>query len=131
MKQLMFLLFTLYFSFSINAQKVEDDKEIICYIPINPEFKGGNKALKAFLHKNLKYPPNNICVTGKVYIQFIVEKDGRITHPKILKSLAKAYDDEALRVIRLMPRWIPARDYGGKKAIASRFTLPIKFTVQD
>jgi periplasmic protein TonB len=132
MRQLIIILFTLIFSFSIKAQKVEDEFfECNLYMNEQAEFKGGMNGLKKFIEKNLKYPPNNICVSGKVYIQFIVEKDGKITHPKILKSLAKEFDEEAMRVVRLMPKWIPARDYGGKKPIASRFTIPINFTLQD
>jgi TonB family protein len=133
MKQLIILFFILTFSFSIKAQKVEEDDKIFqCFYPEwQAEFKGGNDSLRLFFVKNLQYPKTNSCVSGKVYILFIVEKDGKITHPKILKSLAKEFDDEAMRVVRLMPKWIPARDYGGKKPIASRFTIPINFTLQD
>ena len=133
MKQLIILLFILIFSFSINAQKVEN-KTFVCGLYINEqaEFKGGMTELKKFIDKNLQYPKTNACVCGKVYIQFIVEKDGRITNPQIIRSLLpKEFDEEALRVIRLMPKWTPARDYGGKKPIASRFTIPIKFTIED
>jgi periplasmic protein TonB len=132
MKQLIFLLFILIFSFSIKAQKVEDEQfECNLYMNEQAEFKGGMNGLKKFIEKNLKYPPNNICVTGRVYVQFVIEKDGKVTNPIILRSLAKAYDDEAIRLVKLMPKWIPARDYGGKKPIASRFTIPINFTLQD
>jgi protein TonB len=132
MKRTIIFLFFLILSLSIKAQNIESDK-YDCILPIEwlPEFKGGQTALKLFLAKHLKYPNTNICVNGKVYVQFIVEKDGRITHPIILKSLAKEFDKEALRVIRLMPKWIPARDYGGKKPIATRFTIPIKFEIEE
>jgi protein TonB len=113
--------------FCANAQNKED--EFICYFEPNPEFNGGMKALQTFLEQNLKYPNTN--VHGKVYIESIVEKNGKITHPIILKSLSKECDAEALRVVKLMPRWNPARDWSSKKPLKSRFTIPIKFEIED
>jgi periplasmic protein TonB len=132
MKRIIIFLFFIILSFSVKAQKT-DNEQFDCILPIewSPEFKGGQKALKLFLSKNLKYPKTNACVNGKVYVQFIVEKDGRITHPIILKSLEQKFDEEALRVIRLMPKWNPARDYKGEKPIATRFTMPIKFEIEE
>jgi periplasmic protein TonB len=132
MKQLISLLFILFFSFSMKAQKAENE-QYDCILPVEwlPEFKGGQNALKLFLGKNLRYPKTNACVGGKVYVQFIVEEDGRITQPEILKSLSKEFDEEAFRIIRLMPKWIPGKDYQGKKPMRMKFTMPINFTIQD
>jgi periplasmic protein TonB len=132
MKRIIILSFFLIFSFFVKAQKA-DNEQFDCILPIewNPEFKGGQKALKLFLSKNLKYPKTNACVSGKIYIQFIVEEDGRVTNPEILKSLfPKEFDDEALRVIRLMPKWIPGKDYQGIKPMRMKFTIPIDFTLK-
>jgi periplasmic protein TonB len=131
MKLIIFFLLLLTLSFSIKAQQVKSDSITCIFYPERqPKFKGDMNGLRKFIEKNLKYPSNNICVTGKVYIQFIVEKDGRVTHPIILRSLAKAYDDEALRLVRLMPKWTPAKDYEGKKFVKSKFVIPINFTLQ-
>ena len=131
MKRIKIFLFLLIFSFSVKAQKAESDSITCIFYPDRQaEFRGGMKGLKKFIEKNLKYPSHNICVTGRVYIQFVIEKDGRVTHPLILRSLAKAYDDEAIRIVRLMPKWIPAKDYEGKKIIKSKFTIPIDFTLK-
>jgi periplasmic protein TonB len=132
MKRIIILSFLLILLNSIKAQQADNEK-FECILPIewNPEFKGGQRALKLFLSKNLKYPKTNACVNGKVYVQFIVEKDGRITNPEIIKSLEQKFDEEALRVIRLMPKWNPGRDYQGKKAIVTRFTMPIKFEIEE
>jgi periplasmic protein TonB len=127
-KQLMFF-FLMMICFIGKAQN--KSYEIICPIENQPEFKGGMKGLQTFLEQNLKYPNNDVCVNGKVYIQFIVEKDGNITHPVILKSLSEKCDAEALRVVKLMPRWIPAKDLSGKKPLRTRFTIPIKFEIED
>lgn len=133
MRRIIIFPFLLVLSFSLQAQKPEKEN-YDCILPVesSPEFRGGFKALETFLAKNLQYPKTNACVSGKIYIQFIVEADGKITNPEILKSLfPKEFDKEALRVVRLMPKWNPARDYGGKKAIATRFTLPIKFEIEE
>ncbi len=132
MKRIIIFLFLLIFSLSLKAQKADSEK-FECILPVewNPEFKGGQNALKLFLAKNLKHPKTNACVNGKVYVQFTVEKDGKITNPEIIKSLEQKFDEEALRVVRLMPKWIPGRDYQGKKAIVTRFTMPIKFEIEE
>ena len=83
-----------------------------------------------WLQKNLKYPPvaqeNNI--QGKVYIQFVVNKDGSIVDPKILRSADASLDKEAMRVVQAMPKWTPGRQRG--KAVRVRFTLPVTFRLQ-
>ena len=127
MKKLFIFLFLGMISFYCKAQRKED--EFICYFEPNPEFKGGMKVLQTFLEQNLKYPNTNI--KGRVYIQFIVEKNGKITHPVILKSLTKEFDAEALRVIKLMPKWIPAKDFRSKKPLRTRFSIPVKFAIEE
>lgn len=128
MIKLLICLFLMMICFCGNAQKKES--AFICLIEPQPEFKGGMKALKLFLSQNLKYP-TGVCVNGKVYIQFIVEKNGKITNPFILKSLSKEFDAEALRVVKLMPKWIPAKDFRSKKPFRTKFTIPIKFDIEE
>jgi len=93
-----------------------------------PEFPGGKNALSAFLDKNLKSPAKT-AMQGTVLVGFTVEKDGRLTEISVKKSLAPAFDDEALRVMALSPRWIPAMR--GKQFIKSNYTIPIMFVTQD
>lgn len=91
-----------------------------------PEFPGGKKAFTSFLTKNLKWPKTDDDESqGVVIISFFVEKDGRLTEIKVAKSLGAAYDEEALRVINLSPKWIPAMK--NNKFIKSKYTVPIKF----
>ena len=129
MKELIIGAFLIMACFAGKAQSKND--EFICVFDPQPEFKGGMKALKLFLNRNLKYPNEVGCVSGKVYIQFIVEKNGKIIHPIILKSLSNQCDAEAMRVVKLMPRWIPAKDLNGKNSIRSKFTIPIKFELEE
>ncbi|MEY3236318.1 MAG: hypothetical protein RI883_419, partial [Bacteroidota bacterium] len=94
---------------------------------ISPDFIGGTSAMNTFISNNIKYPQESIELgeKGKVYVTFIVEQDGTITHVQVIKGISKWIDREARRTIRLMPNWKPA-DCGGEK-IRTRMNLPIQF----
>ncbi len=88
-------------------------------------FPGGSDSLKSFIERNLCYPHLLDCVEGSVIVRFIVEKDGSISDVKVIRSIEPLVDDEAVRVVRSMPKWIPAEKDG--KAVRSRLMLPVKF----
>jgi TonB family protein len=90
-----------------------------------PEFPGGFDSLFVFISKNLRWPNTEIDFQGRVTIRFIVTKEGKIMYPKIVKGIAPVADEEALRVVRLMPDWIPGRRNG--EAVNVYFTIPIVF----
>jgi len=92
-----------------------------------PEYKGGYDAMINFLKKNMKYPETakKSRIQGTVYIQFIVEKTGKISRVKILRGISKECDEEAIRVVNSMPKWIPGRQSG--KAVPVMFQIPVKF----
>lgn len=90
------------------------------------EFPGGDGAFVDFLSHNVHYP-KDVDAEGKVYISFIVEKDGSLSNYHIMQSLAPAFDYEALRVMRLSPKWEPAIQNG--QPIRVRYTVPISFTL--
>jgi protein TonB len=96
-----------------------------------PQFKGGMDELKRFLTKNLRYPDpakfNGI--SGKVYIQFVVDQSGEITNVKVLRGLDNSCDLEAMRVINLMPKWNPGMQNG--TPVSVYFTLPITFALDQ
>lgn len=78
------------------------------------------------MSKNIKWPAADKDVQGTVLVSFFVEKDGTLIDIQVVKSMDKAFDDEVLRVIRNMSKWVPAlRD---KKAIKSKYSVPIRFT---
>lgn len=83
-----------------------------------------------WLSKNIKYPAiaEENGVQGRVMVKFAVDKDGSIYDPKALRSVDPSLDKEALRVIRAMPRWIPAKING--QPVAVYFTLPVTFQLQ-
>ena len=89
------------------------------------QFPGGPDSLKSFMEKNLILPPSQDCFEGSVIVRFIVEKDGSISDVKVIRSIEPLVDDEAVRVVRSMPKWIPAEKDG--KAVRSRLMLPVKF----
>lgn len=96
-----------------------------------PRFPGGHVALFEYLSKNIKFPKSkeNEDVKVRVVTTFTVEKDGSITDAKIVRSQGEAFDNEALRVINGMPKWIPGMQNG--KAVRVKYTLPITFSTTD
>lgn len=104
-----------------------DDQPIYNKVDVMAEFPGGAAKLMEFLMKNMKFPQEALKekVDGRVMVQFVVETDGSLTQAKVVKSLHPACDAEALRVIKQMPRWTPAKVKG--KMVRSRFTIPVLF----
>ena len=105
------------------------EKEIPDQPDETPEFVGGQKAMMAWLSKNVKYPEEaqKAKISGTVYTSFVVESDGSLSDFKILKGVSKSLDEEALRVVRSMPKWQPATKDG--KPIATRMSVPIRFMI--
>ena len=114
------------------AQKTDSISEetIYSFVELNPEWKDGQEALYGYLSTNIHYPKEALqkCVSGKVYLQFIVEKDGSINQDvKIIRGIGNGCDEEALRVVKNMPAWNPGKQNG--KPVRVYFTLPIKFEI--
>jgi protein TonB len=109
------------------TQEEGDEGEVFEIVEQNPMFPGGNEALMKWLSKNLKYPASaqENGIQGRVLVQFVVNKDGSIVEPKVLRSVDPALDKEALRVVSTMPKWQPGKQRG--KTVRVRFTLPVTF----
>lgn len=95
-----------------------------------PSYPGGTEALMAFLDANISYPEeaNKNRMEGKTLIAFVVNEDGSISNIKVLKSSWKILDDEAIRVVMLMPKWMPAQINGKPKK--EMVVLPILFNLK-
>jgi TonB family protein len=108
-----------------------DTNEVFDSVEENPEFVGGVEALSKFLQENLKYPEaaKKANFSGKVYTSFIVNPDGTATNFDVLKSAEFGCDEEALRVLKLVQKWIPGKSKG--KFVRSRFIVPINFTLEE
>lgn len=116
----------------IDAPK-EDGNKIYTVVQKNATFKGGQEAMLKFMRRNFKYPrqAQKMHITGKVYVRFVVRKNGAIEDVTILKGMANCNDcnEEALRVVRMMPAWTPAEQNGN--AVNVYFSLPIVFQLED
>ncbi len=95
-----------------------------------PQFPGGMEALMKYLSENIKYPEQakKENIQGRVYVTFVVEKDGSITGAKVLRSIGGGCDEEALRVVNAMPKWEPGKLQG--TPVRVQFNLPIVFKLQ-
>ena len=111
--------------------KMEDEDMILGMMERMPQFPGGDDALYEFIYKNLKYPQTakERKIQGKVYVQFTVDKDGAIINPRVVRDIGGGCGEEALRVVKMMPKWIPGEQSG--KVVSMGFTLPFRFTLED
>jgi periplasmic protein TonB len=100
-------------------------------VAIPPQFPGGNKAIGKFLLKRLKYPPvgYKMNMQGTVVVEFTVDMDGNLSDITVVEPLHPEFDNEAIRVVKLMPLWTPGESNTGEKIVAKR-RLPIKFVIQ-
>lgn len=101
-----------------------------CIPETMPYFPGGNVLMLKYLADNIKYPASAVKAKkqGRVIVGFIVQKDGSITHAKIVRSIDPELDAEALRVVKGMPRWTPGTQLG--KPVRVKYTIPVKFSLQ-
>ena len=93
-----------------------------------PSFPGGQQALLQFLNENVKYPEQALkdSIEGRVVIAFVIETDGTITNPQVVRGVNPLLDEEALRVVNLMPKWEP-----GSSKEGVRYNLPIGFKIGE
>lgn len=114
--------------FSVNAQTNEPVYE---KTDVTAEYQGGMTEMFNFIGKNLKYPKPAVKanVTGKVFVKMIIEKDGTISSPSIVKGIGSGCDEEVLRVVGLMPKWTAAQI--GGKAVRSSMVLPVMFALEN
>ena len=111
------------------SQVVEETQEPFKVVEQMPEYPGGDEARIKFLRDNIKYPSiaRESGITGTVFLTFVIGRDGRISNIKVLRGIGGGCDEEAVRVVKLMPSWIPGKQAG--KSVPVQFNLPIKFTL--
>lgn len=109
----------------------EEDNTTFITVEVQPSFMGGNSEMYKFLGKNLKYPSaaQRANIQGKVFLSFIVEKDGSITDIETMKGIGFGCDEEAMRVVKLMPKWIAGKQNG--RNVRVKFTIPVFFRLDD
>ena len=129
---------------SVNDPVIQDktkQKSEIKFVPVDtsktayksvekmPSYSGSDDALIKFLVENLKYPETakKKNIQGKVFVNFIVRADGSVTDVKVMRGIGGGCDEEAVRVVKLMPKWTPGMNKG--KAVDVAYVLPIKFAL--
>jgi protein TonB len=138
MKKILIIAFCVGGSLAAKAQSTDSVKleeavpplRTITYsVESQPEFPGGNDRFLQYIALTVRYPINSLKagIEGKVFVQITVEADGTITHPKIIRSVSKELDDEAIRVVSSSPRWKPGIQ--NSKPVKCLFIVPISFNI--
>ena len=107
-----------------------DEAEIFTVVESMPSFPGGMGELMKFLSQNINYPTlaKESGIQGRVFINFVVEPNGKISNVKVLGGIGGGCDEEAVRVVKSMPKWSPGKQRG--KPVRVSYNLPVKFTLQ-
>ena len=118
-----------YVPVEVEEEEVEE-QQIFQVVEEMPEFPGGMAECMKFLSKNIKYPPisQENGIQGRVIVQFVVNQDGSIVDPVVVRGVDSHLDKEALRVIQMMPKWKPGKQRG--KAVRVKYTVPVMFRLQ-
>ena len=118
-----------YTPVEVEEEEVEE-QQIFQVVEEMPEFPGGMGECMKFLGKNIKYPTisQENGVQGRVIVQFVVNRDGSIVDPVVVRGVDPYLDKEALRVISTMPKWKPGKQRG--KAVRVKYTVPVMFRLQ-
>ena len=113
----------------LDEEEIEEE-EIFRVVEAMPTFPGGDVGLARFLNKNIKYPmmARESNIQGRVYVTFVVETNGSITDIKILRGIGGGCDEEAIRVVKMIPKCAPGKQRG--KPVRVQFNLPVRFVLQ-
>lgn len=131
MKKLILLAaVALFCGTSAMAQTDEVDDAVFVVVEKSPEFPSGDDSLYAFIGRNIKYPEaaKKNKIEGRVFVTFVIEKDGQVSSAKILRDIGGGCGEEALRVVNSMPKWKPGTQRGNPVRV--QFNLPIMFQLQ-
>ncbi len=135
----LFAVFVMLFAFTsnVNAQEKKLDNEEPVFVVVEEsavflgedDFMEGYDAMNKFIYENIKYPQEALDkkIQGRVTLSFIVEKDGSIGEVRVLKDIGYGCGEEAIRIIKSMPNWKPAKQRG--KTLRQQFTIPVRFTL--
>lgn len=115
---------------AIIPKSLNSDEQIFFIVEEMPEFPGGETALRQFIAGAVKYPADAVKkgIQGKVYVTFVVSKDGSVADAKIARGVDPTLDAEALRVVNSLPEWIPGKQRG--ETVNVSYTVPINFKLQ-
>jgi len=109
---------------------LKNTNDVFVTVDVAPEFPGGVVALHRFFHDNLRFPAiaRSPQIQGTVFVTFVVERDGSLTNPRVLRGIdPRGADIEAVRLIEIMPSWTPGKMQG--VAVRTQFIVPIRFVL--
>ncbi|MCC6939143.1 MAG: energy transducer TonB [Flavobacteriales bacterium] len=108
----------------------EAEPQIFTIVEEMPAFPGGEAELFKYLSKAVKYPQmaQDAMISGVVYMTFVVDENGKVRDPKVLRGIGGGCDQEAIRVVKAMPEWEPGKQRG--KPVRVQYNLPIRFTLK-
>lgn len=115
---------------SAKEEEEEEEAQVFFIVEDMPEFPGGEMALRTYIANAIKYPviAQENGIQGKVYVTFVVGKDGSVSNASIARGVDPSIDKEALRVINTLPKWKPGKQRG--KPVNVSYTVPINFQLQ-
>ena len=107
------------------------EAEVFTIVEQMPSFPGGDAKMYEYLGKNIKYPQiaRETGIQGRVFVNFVVEPDGSVSNVKVLRGIGGGCDEEAMRVVKAMPKWSPGKQRG--KTVRVSYTLPVVFKLQN
>ena len=107
-----------------------DDDKVYTVCDVMPEFPGGQDKLLQYLASSIKYPAEAIekKEEGRVTLSYIVEKDGSISNVEVIRSVSPSLDAEAIRIVKAMPKWTPAKSKG--EIVRVKYTVPVTFRMK-
>lgn len=111
----------------VEEDEEEEEAQIFTVVEAMPDFPGGDAARIKYLNENIKYPQmaRESGIQGRVFVTFVVEKDGAVTDVRVLRGIGGGCDEEAIRVIKNMPKWKAGKQRG--KPVRVQFNMPILF----
>jgi protein TonB len=123
------IMFTINTTAMAQNKKTSNDK-VFEKVEDMPEFPGGEQAMMKFVSENVQYPEEakEKEISGRVLVGFIVEKDGSVNEVKIVRGIGGGCDEEAVRVVKAMPKWKPGKQDG--KTVRVSYTMPFFFKMQ-
>ena len=118
-----------YVPVEVEEEEVQE-QEIFQIVEEMPAFPGGEAKLMEYVAKNIKYPQiaRETGIQGRVFVGFVVEPDGSVSNVKVLRGIGGGCDEEAMRVVKSMPKWKPGKQRG--KAVRVSYMLPVNFKLQ-
>ena len=118
-----------YVPVEVEEEEVSE-QEIFQIVEEMPAYPGGDQKLMEYVAKNIKYPQiaRETGIQGRVFVGFVVEPDGSVSNVKVLRGIGGGCDEEAMRVVKSMPKWKPGKQRG--KAVRVSYMLPVNFKLQ-